>query len=334
MPEGPVYHCGKFVRSLSSLGIFSVVALSLAATAARQESLEQAGDGEKVPPGTMILLEGGTFAMGTPSEEARGPFGLSAPSRKVSVRGFYIGKYPVTVQEFCEFLNDRGNPDGKYLYMFAPGTSDRIVLTREGHYRPRKDDMRDFAAVDVTWLGATEYCRWQSGRTGRQYRLLSETEWEYAARGKEGRKYPWGNEDPVSEAERHREAASSGFGLTPIGAASRVGSFPRSDTPEGVSDMLSWRWEWCSGAYPLDSQELRKAQSGQIIQFPSPCYGREDSSTPWRILRGFGLVGLWDGIWHTTYTAIPAWTRWACPPGTANIQIGFRVAADVGVAAE
>ncbi len=118
----------------------------------------------------------------------------------VKMEGFLIGKYPVTVQEYARFVDD-GGP--------KPGRWDGQLL------RP------NCPVKGVTWFEAKAYCDW--ARVG----LPSEAEWERAARGAEGREYPWGNEEPDPDRANYRE--------TKLGQASPVGLFPRGSTPEGIA---------------------------------------------------------------------------------------------------
>jgi formylglycine-generating enzyme required for sulfatase activity len=115
----------------------------------------------------------------------------------------------------------------------------------------------DHPVVYVTWHDATMYCRWLSEAMGKPYRLPSEAEWEKAARGTDGRIYPWGN---AWEAGRcsSREAGTR--------TTSPVGSYPRGTSPYGLLDAAGNVWEWtCShyATYPYDPADGREGAAAR-----------------------------------------------------------------------
>ena len=108
--------------------------------------------------------------------------------------------------------------------------------------------------VDVSWDAATAYCRWLSETTGQRYRLPSEAEWEKAARGTDGRIYPWGNQPPD---ERRCNFNNNVKDTTP------VGSYPAGVSPYGCYDMAGNVWEWTSSLswdYPYRADDGREVQ--------------------------------------------------------------------------
>ena len=152
--------------------------------------------------------------------------------------------------------------------------------------------------VNVSWYDAMEYCQWLSEKTGRSYRLPTEAEWERAARGTDGRIYPWGNEFEKNKCN----AGESGIAdTTPVGKYS-----PEGDSPYGCADMAGNVWEWTQSQFkpypyePTDGRENLEA-------------GEEDL----RVLRGGAFVG--------TRSLIRCTYRLRCLPDTRNIDVGFRV---------
>lgn len=163
------------------------------------------------------------------------------PARKVKItKGFYIGKYKVTTSQFCYFLNTIYNPqDYVKLNIFA-----RIEM-RDGSYVP-KPDCENAAINVVPWKGAVAYCNWLSHQTGFTVRLPTEAEWEFTARGPEGRTYPWGEEENVEWAE---DSARDYKKYPHPWSCAAVDAFPENVTPDGVVGMRGNLGEWCSDFY-------------------------------------------------------------------------------------
>ncbi len=219
----------------------------------------------------MVFIEGGEFLMGSPvSDTASAEYHEEErPQRLVRVESFYLSRFLVTAEQYCQFLNECG--DHEYVKLYWETT----VQLVDGRYQPAEFCDRS-PATDVNWVGANAYCDWLSEKTGRGYRLPTEAEWEYAARGVELRPWPWGSESPptAKEEERpgyrtmpffkkygpkwHSDARRYGDPLP----GDPVGSYPRNRTPQGVYDMLgyygAYEAQWCSDAYeppsPLDRE--------------------------------------------------------------------------------
>lgn len=163
------------------------------------------------------------------------------PSRKVKItKGFYIGKYKVTCAQFCEFLNSIGNPlDYVELNKFA-----RIEI-KDGIYIPKKNCANGAINI-VHWKGASAFCEWLSKQTGFTVRLPTETEWEFVARGPEGRTYPWGEDEYVKYFEDHTYEYNK---YPHPWSCDPVNAFPDTATPDGVVGLLGMVGEWCSDYY-------------------------------------------------------------------------------------
>ena len=145
----------------------------------------------------MVSIPAGSFTMGVSAAEeasvgaAKGFSGRSVPEHQVSVRGFAIGKYPVTRGEFAAFVKATGRNTGDTcsIWKIEP-TGVKFATEAGNNWRkanfPQTD--RD-PVVCVNWDDAKAYTAWLAKKTGRPYRLLSEAEWEYAARA--GSTGPW-----------------------------------------------------------------------------------------------------------------------------------------------
>ncbi len=204
----------------------------------------------------MIGIAPGTFVMGssyyTPEDaEIRGFFDFLAdrvanegPRRRTTItRAFYIAETKTTVDLFCYFLNDV--PAAPYV----PNPGWAAIEIVDGRYVP-KPDCGNIAVGDVDWASAAMFCEWLSMKTGHVFRLPTEAEWAFAARGTEGRIHPWGNvldlrkEYGILDPHRTDPARYPNHwnGLA-------VGAFPDNATPEGVLDMVGSPGEWCADYY-------------------------------------------------------------------------------------
>lgn len=169
----------------------------------------------------MIVLPGGTFTMGSPESEVGR--GLDEAQRTMSVRAFAVGKFEVTFQEWDECVR-------------ANACEQSDAAGGEGRER--------LPVTHVSWSYAQRYVGWLSQRTGRTYRLLSEAEWEYAARAGSTGRYSWGDDEPTcNEAARN---GANGSWCQPPGTR-RVGSFPPNAF--GLHDMHGNVWEYVQDCY-------------------------------------------------------------------------------------
>lgn len=253
------------------LGLGGILALC---SQARSEPQFDA-HGTRLP--VMVRIKGGEFLMGSPVSDKKSYeyHEDERPQRKVVVDDFYLARFPVTTEEFCVFLNERGN-DG----FLKPGYESMWTIEEmAGRYRPRRW-VGQSAACWITWTGAQAYCSWISENTGISLRLPTEAEWEYAARGLELRAWPWGEESPeVAGSWRHDPPFFDEYGYRwmykPYAAnapllRAPVGSFPRNATPDGVLDMLgNYSGEWCSDVYRVKTegqQPAVKAEPQRVVR--------------------------------------------------------------------
>ncbi|HKH47649.1 MAG TPA: SUMF1/EgtB/PvdO family nonheme iron enzyme [Thermoanaerobaculia bacterium] len=205
---------------------------------------------------------------------------------------FRMGRYPVTVAQFQEYVKESGN---------QPFDLDSL---REPANRP---------VVWVTWGEALAFCRWLtirwrgSGRIepGWMVTLPSEAEWEKAARGQDGRTYPWGGDFAPDRAN---------VGETEIGAPSTLGCFPLGVSPYGCEEMSGNVWEWTRSLWGTDWKKPE-------FQYPYVAGdGREDleaSEEVPRVLRG----GSYNYFSRLVRCAVRDWYD----PALRDWYIGFRV---------
>lgn len=144
---------------------------------------------------------------------------LDDPPRTIHVNVFAIARRPVTNEDFAAFVADAS-------------------YTAAGW----RTGLLDHPAEGISWADAVAYCRWLSVATARVYRLPDEREWEKAARGSSGRRWPWGTEDEPARANV-REAK--------VGGTSAIGKYPLGASPEGVVDLIGnvreWTNTWADG---------------------------------------------------------------------------------------
>jgi formylglycine-generating enzyme required for sulfatase activity len=232
----------------------------------------------------MVLVPGGRFSMGCDEGSAK-----HQPEHSVHVEAFYIDRFPVTNHEFKCFADATGHPLPHYEVSWCD--------TQDYNWDPKTrtfpEGKADHPVVLVTWQDALAYAQWADKR------LPSEAEWELAARGLDGRIWPWGNQ-PTSGRSNTLEAG--------IGATTPVGQFtPQGDSQEGVADMIGNVWEWTSSLfrpYPYDASD-----------------GRETlEANGWRVLRG--------GSWVNDLSVARTYTRLDGDFLFFN-NVGFRCAASI-----
>jgi len=179
-------------------------------------------------PADMVRMPGGTFTMGRddgPEDER--------PAHRVTLAPFELDRLPVTNALFARFLNAVGPRNARGENLFDDDDSDARIHKVAGGWTA-DPGFEDHPVVEASWAGARDYCTWAGKR------LPTEAEWEFAARGAEGRAYPWGNQPP--EATRARYGAA-------FNAHVPVGRYQAGATPEGLLDMAGNVWQWLSSAY-------------------------------------------------------------------------------------
>jgi formylglycine-generating enzyme required for sulfatase activity len=200
----------------------------------------------------MLSVPGGTFWMGSPAGEGDM---REQPAHQVTVSGFCIDQTEVTVEAYGRCV--RGGPCRP-----APTPYEYSNLAMFVEFCNAGRSGRDSHPVNcVDWNQANTYCKWSGGR------LPTEAEWEYAARGTDGRRYPWGSEAPgprllnacgseCVESKRKSGDKAMFEGTDGYETTAPVGSYPTNASPFGALDMAGNLAEWTSdwyGPYSADS---------------------------------------------------------------------------------
>jgi formylglycine-generating enzyme required for sulfatase activity len=179
-----------------------------------------------------------------------GYFRMGTDNVRASLSSYYLGTYPVTVRQFKCFIDANGYNDES---LWSPsGWRWRTGYSFEPPESSKDQQKLDHPQVGINWYEAFAFCRWLSQSCGYGVSLPNEMEWEKAARGSDGRKYPWGDIPPTSS----RCNFDNYYALT-----TPVGSFPAGNSPYNCSDMAGNVWEWCrnsEGPIPYDDAKSRE----------------------------------------------------------------------------
>jgi formylglycine-generating enzyme required for sulfatase activity len=243
----------------------------------------------------MTLVPGGPFTMGQDHFHFIEPFATLArgflryeprvseePKRTINVDAFYMDRYEVTTSRYEKFLNASKRT--------APDRWAEVDLSRHN----------DRPVIGVNWHDAEAYCRWLGKR------LPSEAEWEKAARGTDGREFPWGSRQPDRSLARYYQPNTSDHrDWKGYGALSVVGSYEAGKSPYGLYDMAGSVWEWVADYYDRDYYKVGTTNNPR-----GPQGGSE------RVMRG----GSWGDPLY------PIYFRWHDQPGHRSFYLGFRCA--------
>ncbi|MHB8482807.1 MAG: formylglycine-generating enzyme family protein [Nitrospiria bacterium] len=242
------------------------------------------------PPEGMVAVPAGEFIMGSNRIDKEGisaEFGMRRPmfadehpEHKVNLPLYFIDQIEVTNAQYKLFvdatrsMSPRGWPNGMFPFKRA-----------------------NYPVTTISWYDASRFCEWQKKR------LPTEAEWEKAARGTDGREYPWGNEYQKDFANM----GDSGIGdLTP------VGSYEKGKSPYGAYDMTGNVWEWTSDWY---------------LPYSGTEYKSEDFGEKNKVLRG----GSYGGVGHYTLKYFYRTSyRFFSEPQSSFQDVGFRCARTPG----
>ncbi|HEU4328848.1 MAG TPA: SUMF1/EgtB/PvdO family nonheme iron enzyme [Roseiflexaceae bacterium] len=182
----------------------------------------------RVPAGPFLIGSAGTDTQADDNE---------TPQHRLELPDFWIGKTPITNAQFRPFVEGDGYTNHAYWTAAGWGWRQQAAITHPGFWTESTWNGADYPVVGVSWFEAAAYCHWLSAQTGHLFRLPSEAEWEKAARGPDGRIWPWGNGWDAGRCN----SAEAGIRRT-----SPAGQFPSGASPCGALDMAGNVWEWCA----------------------------------------------------------------------------------------
>lgn len=229
-----------------------------------------------------LLVPSGTFVMGNSD-----PAGLpnEGPPHKTVLSRFYMSRFPVACAAYEQYS--------------AAHKSNRLPTAQDNH-----------PVVFVSSNDANKFCQWLSQRERRKYRLPTEAEWEYAARGTDSRIYPWGDHltevgalanfaDLNTQFTWSDSKVNDGFSET-----SPVGTYPRGASAFGIEDMAGNVWEWCQDFFENYKPQERTNPKG-------PLNGLK------RVYRG--------GSWKSRFSSLRATSRNSNTVDYRCSDLGFRI---------
>ncbi len=257
----------KIGASVAAIALIAAVAWFARTSGAPAETIT-AKDGAP-----LMLVPEGKFIMGDDVE---------SPQREIYLDAYYIDRYEVTTGRYAKFLEATGSvrpPDGWEQLTLAKGA--------------------ELPVMGVDWNDANAYCKW-AGR-----RLPTEAEWEKAARGSDGRRYPWGEALPTLEHANYQNASAETYD----GGLRNVGTHPMGRSPYGVDDLsgnvAEWFADWYTDSFPQsDARNPKGPETGEG-----------------RVVRGSGRFDPSDRLVATK--------RYHSNADTRMEDIGFRCARDV-----
>lgn len=228
---------------------------------------------KKIKEPKMVFVEGGTFKMGSLKGESD-----EQPEHDVTVKSFYISKTEITVGEYYQFCEESGWPKPEV---------------------PMWGDDEKLPVVNVSWKDAGAYALWLSRKTGKKFRLPTEAEWEFAARGgiKSGGYIYSGGKNPDKIAWYYETTYGS--------SAQHVAS--KAENELGIFDMSGNVWEWCKDSYTW-KYYVEKDKDG---------YTKAISGGNYRVIRGGG--------WDSEASHCRTTNRDRDVPESKKDNLGFRV---------
>ena len=245
----------------------------------------------------MVEVPAGSFLMGS-NDRDQDAQSDEKPRHTLTLPRYAIGKTPVTNAQFRPFVAGDGYTNRAYWDDAGWQWREQARRTQPSSWHDAKWNSDLQPVVDITWHEALAYTRWLNAQTDMNFQLPTEAMWEKAARGTDGRIYPWGNTWEAGRANS-REAG--------LGKTTPVGQYPNGTSRYGARDMAGNVWEWTASMYrpypynPTDGREILSA----LVEKPFTVRG---------------------GSWNDASLSLRAAYRHFFSPGNVYRILGFRLA--------
>lgn len=252
----------------------------------------------------MIFIQGGTFKMGS------NDYDNEQLVHPVTLNSYSIGKFEVTVKEYMVFVNETQSHFPEWLEL---NNNYNIHTGTDGYYKKMGDALQNEKSpiVGISWHDAVAYCEWLSNKTGKKFRLPTEAEWEYAAKGgSKARNNNWAGTSDTFQLQKYanfcdknckeswvNKTQNDGFVYT-----APVGQFLPNELE--IYDMSGNVKEWCSDWYGTYLDYALKNPTGA-------------TSGSYRVIRG--------GSWNSIDAICRVTTRSILNPSNKDSFVGFRV---------
>ncbi len=273
----------------------------------------------------------GWFACGGDPHQER-----SLSARRIWVDGHVFRRFPVTNTQYLAFLDAlvaEGRTEEALRHAprergFTVGEQGALIYGFDGSRFSLRPDaegdvwLPDWPVCMVDWHGVRTYAAWESSRTGQPWRLPGELAWEKAARGVDGRFYPWGDGFDPSWASMQRSHRGR---ILPTA----VGAFPVDESPYGIRDLAGSMQDWCSDVFAEAGPPAASARHAPArVAAGSPAGVRAGAAqghvadaagqASYRVRRG--------GSWSFTASSLRASNRYGSAPSIRDGYLGFRLA--------
>ena len=251
-----------------------------------------------LPVPAFVHVPAGPFLMGSSTVDTMA-FDGEKPQHTLTLPDYWIGKTEVTNAQFRPFVEGDGYMNRAYWTEVGWQWREQNGILQPAYWGDSRLNGDNQPVVGVSWFEAVAYCRWLSAQTGHEFRLPSEAEWEKAARGPDGRIWPWGS---VWDAAKLHSGQATG-------RTTAVGQYPAGASPYGAQDMAGNVSEWTA-------TEWGKSYPYRVEDEWSLAYLSGETS---RMLRG--------GLWYSTQQYTRGAFRFSYHfPSNRLIYFGLRIA--------